>query len=53
MREGGTERTEQGGEDGERVGEMGRTGNRLRLPAVWGLGCDVHRTGGVLFKRAF
>lgn len=36
MREGGTEREEQGGEDGGRVGKMGRTGNRLRLPAEFG-----------------
>ena len=44
MREGGTERKEQGGEDGERVGEMGRTGNRLRLPAEFG-GWAVMSTG--------
>lgn len=37
MREGGTEREEQGGEVGGEGGKMGRTGNRLRLPAeFWG-----------------
>ena len=54
MREGGTEREEQGGEVGGEGGEDGEDREQATAPCRFlGLGCDVQRTGGVLFKRIF
>lgn len=45
-----------GGVRGWGEGRVGDGENREQATApcrVWGLNCDLHRTGGVLFKRAF